>query len=140
MTNLEGHNIYDQFFWSCAICHGHVRSYMDNPTWQYCDQIRRSLIEISPAQIGVFYGASPTIQPISIFSPVNLVSYMGLLYHFRLFIFSPWPIWPNRLYFSFSKKVGLLFRWVPMSGTCRRVSSRWFPPIRIILHISFFQY
>ena len=39
---LEGHKIYDQNNWSYTVTHGHVKSYVDNPTWQNCDQMGRS--------------------------------------------------------------------------------------------------
>ena len=103
VTKLEGHNIYDQFFWSCAICHGHVTSYVDNPTWQYCDQIRRSLIGISPAQIGVFYGPSPTIQPINIFFPCQFWSATWAYSIILGFLFSVRGLFgPTDYIFSFS--------------------------------------
>ena len=101
---IRGSRIYDQLFWSYAASHWHVRSYVANPTWQYCDQMRRSLIRISPAQIGVLYGPSPTIQPIYIFFLPILISYMGLFYHLWLFIFGPWPFWTKN--YSSSSPMG----------------------------------
>ena len=64
MTKFDGHNSYDQFFWSRVVWHSHVRSYVANPTWHDCDQIRRSYNRFSPVQLHPLHGPSPTTQPI----------------------------------------------------------------------------